>query len=52
MTKIQIDLNEEENNIVNIYKAINNIDNKEEAVKSMIKCFKNKTKHIKLNNIK
>ena len=52
MTKIQIDLNEEENNIVNIYKAINNIENKEDTVKAMIKCFKSKTKHIKLNNIK
>jgi len=52
MTKIQIDLNEEENNIVNIYKAINNIDNKEKTVKAMIKCFKSKTKQIKLNNSK
>ena len=51
MTKIQIDLNEEENNIVNIYKAINNIENKEEAVKAMIKCFKTEIKQIKLTKI-
>jgi hypothetical protein len=49
MTKIQIDLNKEEDNIVNIYKAINNIKNKEDAIKKMIKTFIRETKTIKLD---
>jgi len=48
MTKIQIDLNKDEDRIVNIYKAINNINNKEDAVKKMIKTFKSKIKSIEI----
>jgi len=44
MTQIQIHLDEEEDHIVNVYKAINNIKNKEDAIKKMIKTFKSKIK--------
>jgi len=39
MTKIQIDLSEEEDKIVEIYKLINNLNTKQEAVKQMVKYF-------------
>ena len=40
MTKIQIDLDEEEDKIVEIYKLVNNLTTKQEAIKKMVKYFK------------
>ena len=40
MTKIQIDLSEKEDKIVEIYKLINDLKTKEEAIKKMILKFK------------
>ena len=40
MTKIQIDLDEEEDKIVEIYKLVNNLKTKQEAIKKMVKYFK------------
>jgi len=40
MTKIQIDLSEEEDRIVEIYKLVNNLNTKQEAIKKMVKYFK------------
>lgn len=49
MTKIQIDLSEEEDRIVEIYKLVNNLNTKQDAIKKMIKYFK---AEIKPTNIK
>ena len=49
MTKIQIDLDENEDKIVEIYKLVNNLNTKSEAIKKMIKYFK---AEIKPMNIK
>ena len=40
MVKIQIDLSEFEDKTVDMYKLVNNLKSKEEAIKSMIKFFK------------
>lgn len=40
MTKIQIDLSEEEDKIVEIYKLVNNLKTKQEAIKKMVRYFK------------
>lgn len=40
MVKIQIDLNEEEDKIVEIYKLVHNLKTKQEAIKKMIRYFK------------
>ena len=40
MTKIQVDLSEEEDKIVEIYKLVNNLKTKQEAIKKMVKYFK------------
>jgi hypothetical protein len=40
MTKIQIDLNEEEDRIVEIYKLVNNLKTKQEAIRKMVTYFK------------
>ncbi len=40
MTKIQIDLSEEEDRIVEIYKLVNNLKTKQEAIKKMVTYFK------------
>ena len=40
MTKIQIDLDEEESKIVEIYKLVNNLKTKQEAIKKMVRYFK------------
>ena len=37
MVKIQIDLTDTENKIVEIYKTINHLETKEQAIKQMIK---------------
>ena len=39
MTKIQIDLSEKEGKIVEIYKLVNDLKTKEEAIKKMILKF-------------
>ncbi len=49
MTKIQIDLNEEEDRIVEIYKLVNNLKTKQEAVRKMVKYFKADIKPKNLN---
>jgi len=49
MTKIQIDLSEEEDKIVEIYKLVNNHKTKQEAIKKMIRYFK---AEIKPKNLK
>lgn len=48
MTKIQIDLNEEEDKIVEIYKLVNNLKTKQEAIKKMINYFEAEIKPKKL----
>ena len=40
MTKIQIDLDKEEDKIVEIYKLVNNLNTKQEAIKKMVRYFK------------
>ena len=49
MTKIQIDLDKEEDRIVEIYKLVNDLNTKEEAIKKMVRYFK---AEIKPKNIK
>ena len=49
MTKIQIDLDEEEDKIVEIYKLVNNLNTKSEAIKKMITYFQ---AEIKPKNLK
>ena len=44
MVKIQINLSEEENKIVELHKTLKNFVTKEEAIKSIIKEFKPKIK--------
>ena len=40
MVKIQIDLSEQEDKIVEVYKLVNNLKTKQEAIKQMVKYFK------------
>ena len=49
MTKIQIDLDKEEDKIVEIYKLVNNLNTKQDAIKKMINYFK---AEIKPKNLK
>jgi len=49
MTKIQIDLDKEEDKIVEVYKIVNDLNTKEEAIKKMIRYFK---AEIKPKNLK
>ena len=44
MVKLQIDLSEQENKIVEVYKALKGFETKEETVKRIIKEFKTKLK--------
>jgi len=44
MVKIQIDLSEEEDRIVEIFKLVNNYKTKQEAIKEMVKHFKAEVK--------
>ncbi|MDP3766022.1 MAG: DUF2683 family protein [Nanoarchaeota archaeon] len=44
MVLVQIDLSEEENKIVEVYKALKGFVTKEETIKQIIKEFKNKLK--------
>ena len=49
MTKIQIDLDKEEDKIVEVYKIVSDLNTKEEAIKKMIRYFK---AEIKPKNLK
>ena len=49
MTKIQIDLDQEEDKTVEVYKIVNDLKTKEEAIKKMIRYFK---AEIKPKNLK
>jgi uncharacterized coiled-coil DUF342 family protein len=49
MVKIQINLDEEEDKIVEIYKLVNNLKTKQDAIKKMVRYFK---AEIKPKNIK
>jgi hypothetical protein len=40
MTKIQIDLDKEEDKIVEVYKLVNDLNTKEEAIKKMVRYFR------------
>lgn len=40
MTKIQIELSEAEDKIVEVYKLVHNLRTKEEAIKQMVRFFK------------
>ena len=44
MTKIQIDLDENEDKIVEIYKLVHNLKTKQEAIKKMVTYFKAEVK--------
>jgi hypothetical protein len=44
MTKIQIDLDAEEDRIVEIYKLVNKLKTKEEAIKKMVRYFEAEVK--------
>ena len=48
MVQIQIDLSEEEDRIVSVYKTVNNLPTKEEAVKNMVRYFEVDVKPKKL----
>ena len=49
MVKIQIDFDEEEDRIVEIYKLANSLKTKQEAIKKMVRYFK---AEVKPTNIK
>lgn len=49
MTKIQINLDQEEDKIVEVYKIVNDLKTKEEAIKNMVRYFK---AEIKPKNLK
>lgn len=49
MVKIQIDLSEQEDKIVEVYKLMNNLKTKQEAIKQIIKHFE---VEIKPKNVK
>ena len=50
MVKIQISLSEAEDKIVEVYKLINNLKTKEEAIKQMVRYFKIKIVPDKMSN--
>lgn len=49
MTKIQIELDDEEDKTVEIYKLVNNLNTKQDAIKKMVRYFK---AEIKPKNLK
>lgn len=49
MVKIQVDLSDEEDKIVEVYKLVNNLKTKQDAIKRMIKHF---SVDIKPKNVK
>lgn len=50
MTKIQINLDDEEDRIVELYKLVNNLNTKQEAIKKMINYFEAEVKPKKLKD--
>jgi hypothetical protein len=50
MTKIQINLSDDEDKIVEIYKLVHSLKTKEEAIKQMIRYFEAEIKPKKLNS--
>jgi hypothetical protein len=50
MVKIQLDLSESEDKIVEIYKLMNNLNTKQEAIKQMIQYFEAEVKPKKIKN--
>ena len=50
MAKIQINLSNEEDKIVEIYKLVHGLKTKEEAIKQMLRYFEAEIKPKKLNN--
>jgi len=44
MTKIQVDLDQEEDRIVEIYKLVNNLNTKQEAIRKMVRYFEAEVK--------
>ena len=49
MVKIQIDLTEDEDRIVDVYKMVNRLKTKQDAIKQMIKHFEVEIKPKNLN---
>ncbi len=49
MVKIQVDLSEREDKIVEAYKLVNSLKTKQEAIKKMIQFFKVKVVPVNLN---
>lgn len=49
MVKIQIDLGKEEDKIVEVYKIVNDLPTKQEAIKHMVRYFKVKVVPEKMN---
>ena len=49
MAKIQVDLSNEEDKIVEIYKLVHDLKTKQEAIKQMIRYFEAEVKPKKLN---
>jgi hypothetical protein len=47
MPKIQIDLSDEEDQIVEVYKTANRLETKEQAIKNMIKGFRRISKAVR-----
>lgn len=52
MVKMQIDLSEEEDRIVDVFKMVNRLKTKQEAIKVMIKQFEVDIKPIKMEKEK
>jgi hypothetical protein len=50
MAKIQINLSDEEDKIVEIYKLVHDLKTKEEAIKQMVRYFEAEIKPKKLTN--
>jgi len=50
MAKIQINLSDEEDKIVEIYKLVHDFNTKEEAIKQMVRYFEAEIKPKKLTN--
>ena len=49
MVKIQIDLSDKEDKLVEVYKLMNNLNSKQEAIKEMVKHFEVEVKPKNLN---
>jgi len=50
MAKIQVDLSKEEDKIVEVYKLVHDLKNKQEAIKQMIHYFEAEIKPKKIND--